>query len=174
MHFLSSLFDSEGAPKDSGPETRHSSIAGTHPPPIFVAVLFFRFPLGDNAPPVAANPKLSPAYLFPLLNELVFVLLGALLVFIALSRRFSLPRHSIAWMGLGVILIYWGLRIWIRSMRAQPRWPSGVRAASLALVGAIVLGIAFLPFSLAAPLDCLERLGSDPDLLGACKSGSAR
>jgi uncharacterized membrane protein len=101
---------------------------------------------------MAANRKLSPAYLFPLLNELVFVLLGVLLVFIAVSRRFSLPRHSIAWMGLGVILLYWGLRIWIRSMRKQPRWPSGVRAASLALVGAIVLAIAFLPFSFAMPL----------------------
>jgi predicted membrane channel-forming protein YqfA (hemolysin III family) len=101
---------------------------------------------------VAANRKLSPAYLFPLLNEIVFVLLGVLLVFIALSRRFSAPRHSIAWMALGVILLYWGLRIWIRAMRTQPRWPSRVRAASLALVGAIVLGIAFLPFSFAAPL----------------------
>jgi hypothetical protein len=37
-------------------------------------------------------------------------------------------------------------------MSTQPRWPSGIRAASLALVGAIVLGIAFLPFSFAAPL----------------------
>ncbi len=101
---------------------------------------------------MGANPKLSQAYLFRLLNELVFVLLGALLVFIALSRRFSLPRHSIAWMGLGVFLIYWGLRIWIRSMRTQPRWPSQIRAGSLALVGAVVLGIAFLPFSFAAPL----------------------
>lgn len=140
--------------KDSDPkrDILASSIAGTHPAPIFVAELFFRFPLGDNAPPVAANPKLSPAYLFPLLNQLVFVLLGALLVFIALSGRLSLRRHSIAWIGLGLILLYWGLRIWIRSMRTQPRWPSGVRAASLALLGAIMLGIAFLPSSFAAPL----------------------
>jgi hypothetical protein len=114
--------------------------------------LFFRFVLGDNAPPVAANPRLSPAYLFPLLNELVFALLGVLLVFITLLRRFSLPRHSIAWIGLGVILLYWGLRIWIRSTRTQPRLPSEIRAASLALVGAIVLGIAILPYSFAAPL----------------------
>ena len=140
--------------KDSDPkrDILASSIAETHPAPIFGAELFFRFLLGHNAPPVATNPKLSPAYLFPLLNELVFVLLGALLVFIAVSRRFSLPRHSIAWIGLGVILLYWGLRIWIRSMRTQPRWPSGVRAASLALVGAIMLGVTFLPFSFAAPL----------------------
>lgn len=108
--------------------------------------------LGDNAPSVGANPKLNPAYLFGLLNEVVFVLLGALLVFIALSQRFFPPRHSVAWIGLGVILIYWGLRIWIRSARTRPRWPSGVRAGSLALVGAIVVGIAFLPFPFAAPL----------------------
>ena len=114
--------------------------------------LFFRFALGDNAPPVAANPRLSPAYLFPLLNELVFVLLGVLLVFIALLRRFALPPHSIAWAGVGVILLYWGLRIWIRSMRTHPRLPSGIRAASLALVGAIVLAIAVLPYSFAEPL----------------------
>jgi hypothetical protein len=117
-----------------------------------LAELFFGFLLGDNAPSVAANPKLNPAYLFGLLNEVVFVLLGALLMFIALSQRFSPPRNSVAWIGLGAILIYWGLRIWIRSVRAKPRWPSGVRAGSLALVGAIVLGIAFLPFPFAGPL----------------------
>ena len=139
-------------PRDSEPETRHSSTPGIHPRQSLSPSLFFRFVLGDNAPPVAANPRLSPAYLFPLLNELVFVLLGVLLVFIALLQRFSLPRHSIAWVGLGVILLYWGLRIWIRSMRTYPRLPSGIRAASLALVGAIVLGIEVLPYSFAAPL----------------------
>ncbi len=119
---------------------------------IFVAELFFGFLLGDNAASVAANPKLNPAYLFGLLNEVVFVLLGALLVFIALAQRFSPPRRSLAWISLGVFLIYWGLWIWIRSVRAKPRWPSGVRAGSFVLVGAIVLGIAFLPFSFAPPL----------------------
>jgi hypothetical protein len=99
----------------------------------------------------------SPAMLNPnrvigLLNELVFILLGALLITLALTGRFAPPGRSALWLGAGAVLVYWGLRIWIRSSRVRPRWPSGVRAGSLGLVGVIVLAIAWLPFGYAAPL----------------------
>ncbi len=102
---------------------------------------------------------LSPAKLFWLLNELIFVLLGLLLVWVAVTSRYLfLHRRSAAWIGLGVFLIYWGLRAWRRASRAPhgssrgEGIASGVRGASLALVGAMMLGVAWLPFSWVGPL----------------------
>ncbi len=97
---------------------------------------------------------LSPANLFRLLNELVFVLLGVLLVWVAVTGRFSYSfnRRGPAWIGLGVFLVYWGLRAWLRAGRNASRGEAAVRGASLALVGALMLGIALLPFRWSAAL----------------------
>ncbi|MGH9703850.1 MAG: hypothetical protein ACRD4K_10780 [Candidatus Acidiferrales bacterium] len=95
---------------------------------------------------------LTPSQMFTLFNELVFVLLGALLIVVAGTGRFAHPGHSKVWIILGVALLYWSLRIWMRRSGVQPRWALRVRAASLALVGALVLAIAWLPFSFGAPL----------------------
>ena len=95
---------------------------------------------------------LSPAKLFRLMTEFVFVLLGVLLVWVATTGRYFFDRHAPAWIGLGAILIYWGLRAGWRTRQAGARGDSLVRGASLALVGAIMLGMAWLPFSWVAPL----------------------
>ncbi len=95
---------------------------------------------------------LSPANLFRVLNELVFILLGVLLVWVAVTGRFYFPRRGPAWIGLGAFLVYWGLRAWLRAGRSAPRGEAAVRGASLALVGAMMLAIALLPFRWSAPL----------------------
>jgi hypothetical protein len=95
---------------------------------------------------------LTHAQMFRLFNELVFVLLGLLLIVMALAGRFAHPGRSTSWIILGVILFYWGLRIWMRSTGVKPNLASRVRAGSLALVGAMVLAIAWLPFSYDGPL----------------------
>ena len=95
---------------------------------------------------------LTPSQMFALFNELTFVLLGGLLVVVAITGRFAHPGHTKVWIILGVALLYWALRIWMRRSGIQPRWTLQVRAASLALVGALVLAIAWLPFSFGAPL----------------------
>ncbi len=92
------------------------------------------------------------AKLFRLLTESLFVLLGVLLVWVAMTGRYFFPRRAPAWIGLGTFLIYWGLRAgWRTGQTASPR-ESLVRGASLALVGAMMLGIAWLPFAWVAPL----------------------
>ena len=48
---------------------------------------------------------LAPANLFRFLNELVFVLLGLLLVRVAFWGRFFWNRRSAAWIGLAAFLI---------------------------------------------------------------------
>ncbi len=98
---------------------------------------------------------LSPANVFRLLNELVFVLLGLLLMWVALTKRYSFDRRAPAWIGLGAFLVYWGLRAWWRRSRQAVRGQAAaaaVRGASLALVGAMMLGIVWVPFRWTAPL----------------------
>jgi hypothetical protein len=102
--------------------------------------------------PRAKEWKVAPGQLLRLFNELVFTLLGALLMVMALSGRYAPPGRSIFWILLGVVLVYRGARTWIRTDRGQPLWASRVGAGSLALVGAMVLATAWLPFSLGTPM----------------------
>lgn len=93
----------------------------------------------------------TPALLFRLLNEFVFILLGALLALMAVSGRYAVPGRSTMWIALGAFLIYWGVRAWLRPERAAPG-QGRVRGASLILVGAMVLAMAWAPFQYVAPL----------------------
>jgi hypothetical protein len=94
----------------------------------------------------------TTAQLFRLLNEMVFVLLGGLLLVMAASGTFAVPGRSMAWLVVGAILIYWGLRAWARPDRGAPRWQTGLRGGSLVLVGALMLGMAWLPSRFSAAL----------------------
>ncbi len=95
---------------------------------------------------------LSPAKLFRLLSEFVFVLLGLLLVWVAATGRYFFNRRAPMWIGLGVFLIFWGLRAWWHAGRSASRGEHRVRGGSLVLLGAMMLGITWLPFSWIAPL----------------------
>jgi hypothetical protein len=88
---------------------------------------------------------LTSAKLFQLLNEFIVLLLGALLILLAVSGRVGLPTRPAALIALGIVFIYWGARAWVRREPIPARWPSKIRAASLALVGALILGIPLLP-----------------------------
>lgn len=95
---------------------------------------------------------LRPASLLRILVELVLALLGLLLVAVAVTGRFGLDRRSPYWLVLGVFLIYMGLRAWMRASRPTPRWEERLRGASLALVGALMLGMVRAPWTWVAPL----------------------
>ena len=83
--------------------------------------------------------------LFGPLNEIIVFLLGAMMLLLAMTGRFSFPARPMAWMSVGVFLIYWGVRAWIGSRWAGPRWHAALRAGSLAAVGLIMLLMAWLP-----------------------------
>ena len=53
---------------------------------------------------------LTPERLLRFMIELIFVLLGSLVIWLGLSRRIYVDRHSTAWLILSVALILWGLR----------------------------------------------------------------
>ena len=82
-------------------------------------------------------------------NEMIFVLLGGLLVWVGLSSRFMFNPRKPAWLGLGVVLVYWGARAWMKTKRAAQtaeRTAMRVGGASLALVGLMMLGLVFMEF----------------------------
>ena len=99
---------------------------------------------------------LSPAKVFRLLTELIFIPLGLFLVWFATTGRLSFGflsvRRSAPWVGLGAFLIYWGVRAVLRARRSAGRSDDRVRGAALALLGAVMLGITWLPFAGVAPL----------------------
>ena len=92
---------------------------------------------------------LSPANLFRMMTEMIFVLLGGFLVWVGLSSRFMFDPRKPAWLGLGALLVYWGVRTWTKTKRAArttERATARVGGASLALVGLIMLGLVFVEF----------------------------
>jgi len=95
---------------------------------------------------------LSTNSVLRLFNELVLLLLGGLLVWIALVGRFFPDRRSLPWLVLGAFLVYWGLRAATRAGRYASRWEHYVRGGSLALVGLVMLGIVWAPFDWIKPL----------------------
>jgi len=89
----------------------------------------------------------TPQQLFRMLNELILVLLGALLLGLAASGRYFFDPRRPAWLVLGAVLIVWGVRVWVRSGRyATPgaRAVETIRGASLAAVGALMLSLAWV------------------------------
>ncbi len=80
------------------------------------------------------------------------MLLGLLLVWVAATGRYFFDRRTPAWIGLGAFLIYWGLRAWWSAGHGIARAEPLVRGGSLALVGFMMLAIAWVPFSWIGPL----------------------
>jgi hypothetical protein len=96
---------------------------------------------------------LTPANLFRMMTEFIFILLGGFLVWLGMSNRFLSPVNfdprSPAWLGLGAVLIYWGVRTWLKTSRAartSQRTVARVGGASLVIVGLFMLGLVFLTF----------------------------
>ena len=87
----------------------------------------------------------NPASLFRLLSEFIFLLLGALLVLLAVSRTIALPTRPAVWVALGVLLTYRGVRAWMRPDVEATRRLAGIRAISLGVVGLLVIAIPLLP-----------------------------
>jgi hypothetical protein len=100
---------------------------------------------GAIIPVDKAAAMLKTANLFRLLSEFIVLLLGGLLLVLALTRTVGLPAYPVALLILGVVLIYWGVRVWMRPHPPADRWPTRVQAGSVVLVGFLVLGIRLLP-----------------------------
>lgn len=85
--------------------------------------------------------------------EIIFVLLGLLVVWLGLTGHIFFNRHKLSWLILSVGLILWGLRALYRKPRSEPpRAEDYTRAVSLTLLGVVLLAISRVPFRWVGPL----------------------
>ena len=95
---------------------------------------------------------LTPERLFRLMIELIFILLGLLVIGLGLARRIHVDRHGAAWLILSVALIVWGLRALYRPGQWWLRSENWTRGLSLALLGVLMLVISRVPFLWVGPM----------------------
>ena len=89
---------------------------------------------------------LSPARFTELLIEVVFLLLGALVVWLAVSQRIYFDRHSRSWLVLSFAMVAWGLLALARPGRFWAKWQKWNRGGSLVLLGLVMFAMARVPF----------------------------
>src|SRR5467141_1213022 len=95
---------------------------------------------------------LTPERLLRFMIELIFVLLGFLVIWLGLARRIYVDRHSTAWLFLSVALILWGLRALSKPGQCWCRWQNGSRWLSLSLLGVLRWVISRVPFAWVGPM----------------------
>src|SRR3989442_11384843 len=95
---------------------------------------------------------LTPERLLRFMIELIFVLLGSLVIWLGLSRRIYVDRHSTAWLILSVALILWGLRALYKPGQWGLRRQNWTRGLSLSLLGALMLVISRVSFVWVRPM----------------------
>jgi hypothetical protein len=89
---------------------------------------------------------LTPQKLLRVTIELIFILLGGLIVWLGLSGQIFFDRRKPGWLILSVALILWGLRAMYRPGQWWSRWEDWTRGISLVLLGAVMLAISRVPF----------------------------
>ena len=95
---------------------------------------------------------LTPLSVLRLMIELIFLMLGGLVICLALSGRITVERHKPSWFILSAALILWGLRALYGPNKWWARWENWTRGLSLVLLGLVMLAIAKVPFAWVAPL----------------------
>jgi len=95
---------------------------------------------------------LTAERLLRLIIEAIFVLLGALVIWLGLTGRIMVDRHRPGWLILSGVLVFWGLRALYRPGQWWLRWENWTRGLSLALLGVLMLVISRVPFEWVAPL----------------------
>jgi hypothetical protein len=84
--------------------------------------------------------------------ELIFILLGGMVIWLGLTGHIFFNRHNISWLVLSIALILWGARALYQTGKYWSRAESWSRGLSLLLLGAVLLAIAKVPFSWVGPL----------------------
>src|SRR5580698_148761 len=86
-------------------------------------------------PPQTLNP-------FRLLSEFILLCLGALLLVIAVSGRVSMRISPVGLILVGILFLYMAARAWTKPEEGVTRTQNYIRAASLGIVGILLLNIA--------------------------------
>jgi hypothetical protein len=84
--------------------------------------------------------------------EFIFVLLGALVIWLGATQHIFFDRRRISWLLLSIALILWGGRALYRPGKYWSPTENFTRGLSLLLLGAVMLAISRVAFSLVGPL----------------------
>jgi hypothetical protein len=101
---------------------------------------------------------LTPQSLLRIVIEMIFILLGALAVWLGVSGRIFVDRAAAPWLILSVALILWGLYAFFKPGKAWLRGERWTRGLSLTLLGVVMLAIARAPFLWVGKLFALAGL----------------
>jgi len=89
---------------------------------------------------------LKPQQALRISIELIFVLLGGLVIWLGLSGQIFFDRRKPGWLILSAALILWGLRALYKPGQWWSRWEHWTRGVTLTLLGVVMLAIARVPF----------------------------
>ncbi len=79
--------------------------------------------------------------------EVIFVLLGGMVIWLGLTGHIFFDRRSIGWLLLSIALIVWGARALYQPSKNWARWENYTRGLSLLLLGLVTLAISRVPFA---------------------------
>jgi hypothetical protein len=95
---------------------------------------------------------LTPQQALRMIIEIIFVLLGGLVVWLGLSGHILFDRRKPGWLLLSAAIIVWGLRALYKPVRWWSTGERWTRGLSLTLLGAVMLAISRVPFLWVGPL----------------------
>src|SRR5438132_9514816 len=95
---------------------------------------------------------LTPERLLRIFIELIFILLGLLVIWLGVEGRIYVDRYSTTWLILSVALIVWGLRALYSPGQWWLRWQNWTRGLSLALLGVLMLVISRVALLWVGPM----------------------
>jgi hypothetical protein len=95
---------------------------------------------------------IMPLRFLRLIIEIIFVLLGALVVWLGLTGHIFFDRRKTSWVVVSVVLILWGLRALYKPNKWSTRWENWTRGVSLTVLGVVMVTISRVPFAWVGPL----------------------
>jgi hypothetical protein len=84
--------------------------------------------------------------------EVIFILLGGLVVWLGLTGHIFFDRRRAGWLILSLAIIVWGIRSIYRPGKYWSRAEDWTRGFSLMLLGSDLLAISRVPFAWVGPL----------------------
>jgi hypothetical protein len=95
---------------------------------------------------------IMPLRFLRLIIEIIFVLLGALVMWLGLTGHIFFDRRKTSWAVVSVVLILWGLGALYKPNKWSTRWENWTRGVSLTLLGVVMVAISRVPFAWVGPL----------------------
>jgi hypothetical protein len=95
---------------------------------------------------------LTPDKTLRLSIEVIFILLGGMVIWLGATQHIFFDRRRIGWLLLSIALILWGARALYQPAKYWSRWENWSRGLSLLLLGVVMLAISRVPFSWVGPL----------------------